>query len=508
MKFGIKIGWTTMLEADAQVWSLLKQLRELVMALGSQGLHVQVKPMLPTSRIEDVAGDMVWSFSNAHQRCRNTQDIARSEVYLHPTPAVPEDFREIPPGLVVHYPPGLRESPEAYPVNFTWRMKPLRHEVLISRLERFLHLVAPSWVSFQPYYRSPYLDYYEGPTSLMYFDAEHVGQLRALGVPIQPAVESKLGAWFRVHDEPVDSLSKAAWRAHQVFWASVDPLFDKRKLEAQRRWRPTPGLGASPQSPTGRLAPGTGGAPVELPSYLVRAGEAVAPALAVPVVASQARIIEAPRSEPAVDETVLGARALVGNAVPFRGSAAPPPARPIQPSPDQGETAMLPVSSELLAAVARSQARVSRVAELDATLPPIPQRGPVIPFAGATSPEQAKALAGPPAARSEDAGETLALPVPHGLAARAGERAADAPSSQAPPRPSMPLQIYAMLRHALSAPGADQEHVRSRFGVSAEELRQIEQQYFVLFRAEPKTQQAFVALLQRLRNPGDSSGGH
>jgi hypothetical protein len=72
----------------------------------------------------------------------------------------------------------------------------------------------------------------------------------------------------------------------------------------------------------------------------------------------------------------------------------------------------------------------------------------------------------------------------------------------------MPLQIYAMLRHALSAAGADQEQVRSRFGVSAEELRRIEQQYFELFRAEPKTQQAFVALLQRLRNPGAASGGH
>ena len=84
MKFGIKIGWTTVLEADAQVWSLLKQLRELVMALGSQGLYVQVSPLSPKSRIEDVASDMVWTFPNAHQRCRNSQDFARSEVYLHP----------------------------------------------------------------------------------------------------------------------------------------------------------------------------------------------------------------------------------------------------------------------------------------------------------------------------------------------------------------------------------------------------------------------------------------
>jgi hypothetical protein len=271
MNFGIKIGWTTVLEGDAQIWSLLKQLRELVMALGSQGLHVHVSPRSTRSRIEDVAGDMVWTFPNAHQTCRNSRDIARAEVYLLATPAVPEDFRELPTALLVHYPPGLRERPEAYPVVFTWPTKPLRDEQLMARLERFLHLMAPSWVRFEAYYRSPYGDYWAGPTSLMYFDAEHVAQLRTLGVPIKPAAESKLGAWFRVHDEAVDSMSKAAWRAHQVFWASVDPLFDKRKLEAQRRWRPTPGLGGSPQKPTGMLAPGAGAPPVELPSYLVRA---------------------------------------------------------------------------------------------------------------------------------------------------------------------------------------------------------------------------------------------
>jgi hypothetical protein len=508
MHFGIKIGWTTVLETDAQVIDLVRQLRELVMTMGSQGLYAQVLHTAANSRMEDVAGEMPMVFRNARDMCRNSQLQAGVRLKLHPTPAVPEDFRSRPTSLVVHFPPGLRERPEAYPVVFTWPTKPLRDEQLVTRLERFLHLLAPSWVRFEAYYRSPYGDYWAGPTSLMYFDAEHVAQLRALGVPIKPAAESKLGAWFRVHDEAVDSMSKAAWRAHRVFWASVDPLFDKRKLEAQRRWRPTPGLGGSTQGPTGMLAPGSGAPPVELPSYLVRAAEAVAPALAAPVVSSHARIVGSPSGAPPVDETVLGARALVGNAIPFSGSVQPPPATPVEPSPEQGETAMLPVSSELLAAVARSQARDARVAELDATLLPIPNRRPVIPFAGATSPEHAKALAGPPAAPSDDVGETLMLPVAEGLAELAAHGPANQAVAQTLARPSMPLHAYAMLRHALSTAGADQEQVRSRFGVSAEELRRIEQQYFELFRAEPKTQQAFVSLLQRLRNPGAASGGH
>lgn len=149
-----------------------------------------------------------------------------------------------------------------------------------------------------------------------------------------------------------------------------------------------------------------------------------------------APLVAPPPSPPAStgDETVIGG-APSPKAMPFEGRLRePPPASPLQPSPDAGATVMAPLPEAVRAAVAR-----------------------------------------------------LLEPV---TAAKDGDDSSPAAS------PPLSLRDYAALRAALSVHGEESPVVLARFGLTAEGKRLLQERYFELFRTEPAVRERFEALLR------------
>ncbi len=185
------------------------------------------------------------------------------------------------------------------------------------------------------------------------------------------------------------------------------------------------------------------------------------------------------------DETVLGATPPT-RVLPFSGQViAPPPAPPVEPSPDAGGTVLAPLATEL-----RDRAKAIAGFDPDVTLPPVSEESAALPFAGATSPERLRAITGPPNLDpATNAGETVMLPVPEDVRTRV--MALLQPS----PRDDLSLTDYAVMRAELLLSGEDDEGVLSKFGLTKVTKERIQQRYFARFREDPVLRDRFEALL-------------
>jgi len=191
--------------------------------------------------------------------------------------------------------------------------------------------------------------------------------------------------------------------------------------------------------------------------------------------------------EGSVDETVMGG---VPNplALPFSGKlGAPPPAKPVSRSPDAGGTVIAPLPEAVRTMLAQPEAF-----DPDVTQKPFRNPLPIIPFAGRTTPERIREIAGPPTTEpADDAGATVLAPLP------------DLGSEPREARPDMSLRDYATLRAALSAEGEDNAGVLARFGLTTAAKQALQEAYFELFRTEPALRLRFETLLrEELRKLG------
>jgi hypothetical protein len=184
-----------------------------------------------------------------------------------------------------------------------------------------------------------------------------------------------------------------------------------------------------------------------------------------------------------VDRTVLGGLPSA-TPLPFAGVRdAPPPALSVEPAADAGGTVMVPLPAEVLSAVRPSTAAAEF--DPDVTQPPMPNPLPVVPFAGTSTPERMREIAGPVREASDDAGETVALPSSEEMKSIVEAARAD-----------LPLPEYAALRAALSAHGDDSAEVLARFGLTPLQKQAIQLKYFNRFRDEPALREQFEALLR------------
>jgi hypothetical protein len=245
--------------------------------------------------------------------------------------------------------------------------------------------------------------------------------------------------------------------------------------------------GSAEASPPAVVATPVAPHPVVVPSYLKQ--------LAVPTAAPAPAAAPPPQPENP-DETVFGGAAQEPP-LPFQGSnvIAPAPV-PIRPAADAGAT------------VAVHLPRItpdSNDFDPDVTQPPVRNPLPVVPFAGNSSPQRMREIAGPADVMPPDeAGETALLPLPEEFRKGAG---GGAPSGGAD-GPLLPLREYAAMRAALSASGEDDPVVLARFGVTAAAKRRMQQTYFERFRDDAKLRDEFEELLRdEMRKINRGSGG-
>ncbi len=115
-------------------------------------------------------------------------------------------------------------------------------------------------------------------------------------------------------------------------------------------------------------------------------------------------------------------------------------------------------------------------ADPDATSLPIPYFGPVLPFAGTTSPERLREMM--PAPPAEDtSGDTVGMEAPfsvHGFS----------------------LVRYAGLRAALARHGEDHAPTLAQFGLDADSKRTLQHAFFGLFQARPELLPTFTQLVE------------
>ncbi|NUO47515.1 MAG: hypothetical protein HOV80_01520 [Polyangiaceae bacterium] len=249
-------------------------------------------------------------------------------------------------------------------------------------------------------------------------------------------------------------------------------------------------LDGSPEAPQPvPLAP-PADRPVVVPSYLKQ--------LAVPTPAPTAST--APGKQRAAsenpDETVFGGTA-GDKSLPFQGSNVPTPAAvPIRSAPNAGATVALQLPRA---------APDSSDFDPDLTQPPVRNPLPVVPFAGTSSPQRIREIAGPAdVVPSDEAGETALLPLPEEFRKGAGGGATSGGAEAS----LLPLREYAAMRAALSASGEDDPRVLARFGVTAADKRRMQQIYFERFRVDAKLRDEFEELLRdEMRKINRGPGG-
>jgi hypothetical protein len=320
-------------------------------------------------------------------------------------------------------------------------------EELLQRVERYLHLTAPAvvevWVRGKE-------------RSLLHLDPDHVKLAESLQLGLTPGPGSFGGSWYRAHGGPLDAATPEAIAANRVLHSAVTALVRNRARVARAKVAPA----AAP------VAPPAGGFVPPPPALL---------------------------EDP--NQTVLGG-APAGPALPFRQGApvVPPPALPIEPAPDAGGTLLVPVPEELR----RAAAAVAPTFDPDVTQAPTPGMGPVIPFAGRTTPERARELAGPPSGAAEDAGATVGMAIPAELRARLAE---------AMEGKTMSLEVYAAMLAHCTVHGEEDPALLSRFGLTPASKQQVQQAYFERFRAEPGLRERFEQLLRDAVRALHRSGG-
>ncbi len=464
MPVHLEVAWTRALVTEADAQTLLLQIGPVMQELGVPVLYAFTKGASASPhRVE--AGNF-WGLFHSDQS--RPIDPAPQETKLFGEPA-PVTFDDDPSAFVrwvnaspmrlrFQYAHERRLKPIGYATTLDVVVPDCEHDFVIQRAERFLHLSNPACIRVsvprRPKRPPPSLE--GGPPSLAYLDGEHVELARMLELGLTRGRAALGGGWYFAHGEPLASASPVAKAACRAMEVTLKRLTEARLAAEKTRWA------KPPADPPEQPRPKQGLVPLPPP-----------PARPLPDAT--------PPSGPNPDETVIGG-APPARVLPFSGKlAAPPEPLPIEPAPDAGGTAFMPLPEEVRHAVAAAL-------DVDATQLPVAAPGPAVPFSGTTSPERLRILAPPPSSTESDrAGETA-------MVALSPEELARVRGASEPPW--LRLREYAALRAALATFGEDEPAVLARFGLGPSEKQRLQQAYFERFRSDPTLRDAFESLLR------------